>query len=236
MPFTAQLVATIAAAEYPQLNDLSRDVWRALAAGVISDDEAHAASLVIEERRRATTGGSSHIGGDRNNAPATVLRGRLAFPELRRQRSPDKQRSIERRRRLAASGPLPPLLASRFTTSWLAVLHIVGAEVKAHGLCALHVDAIAARAGVCRTTVQDAIREARALGLLTVEERRRRGQPSLTNLVRVISNEWRTWLRLTGFRFTNSTGSRYSKRDDSRHKPRPPVPLSIPRTTQHRRE
>jgi hypothetical protein len=35
-----------------------------------------------------------------------------------RSRSPDKQASIERRRRLAASGPMPPALAAKFTTSW----------------------------------------------------------------------------------------------------------------------
>jgi hypothetical protein len=215
-------------------------VWRALAAGVISDDQAHAASLVIEERRRATTGGSSHIGGDRNNAPVTSVRGRSAFPRHQTQRSPDRQRSIERRRRLAASGPLPPQLATHFTTSWLAVLHIVGAEVKAHGLCSLHIDAIAARAGGCRTTAQDAIRQARALGLLTVEERRRRGRPSLTNLIRIINSEWLTWLRIgpqgIGFRKSNSTGTDIQRWKTAGHKPRPPVSRSIPRTTQHRRE
>ena len=47
--------------------------------------------------------------------------------------------------------------------------------------------AFAARAGVGRTTAQNAMREARTLGLVTVQERRRRGQPSLTNIVRVIS-------------------------------------------------
>ena len=40
------------------------------------------------------------------------------------QRSPDRQRSIERRRR-----------TSHFTTGELAVLRIVGDEVKAHGVC-----------------------------------------------------------------------------------------------------
>jgi hypothetical protein len=48
----------------------------------------------------------------------------------------------------------------------LAVLRIVGDEVQAHGLCGLHIDAIAARAGVGRTTVQNALREARDLGLV----------------------------------------------------------------------
>ena len=36
---------------------------------------------------------------------------------------------------------------------------------------------------------------AKALGLLVVSERRRRGLPSLANLVRIISAEWLTWLR-----------------------------------------
>jgi hypothetical protein len=69
------------------------------------------------------------------------------------------------------------------------VLRIVGDEVRQHGAYALYIDAIAARAGVCRTTAQNAIREARALGFVTVEERRRRGQPSLTNIIRVDSGD-----------------------------------------------
>ena len=51
-----------------------------------------------------------------------------------------------------------------------------------------------ARAGVCRSTAQNALCEARRLGLVTRQERRRRGQPSLTNIVRIVSAEWRTWL------------------------------------------
>jgi hypothetical protein len=49
---------------------------------------------------------------------------------------------------------------AHFTTGELAVLRIVGDEVRQHGACALYIDAIAARAGVCRTTAQNAIREA----------------------------------------------------------------------------
>jgi hypothetical protein len=49
-------------------------------------------------------------------------------------------------------------------------------------------------------------RSQRRLGLITVEERRRRGQKSLTNLVRIISAEWLTWLRNGGgFRKANTT-------------------------------
>jgi hypothetical protein len=69
-------------------------------------------------------------------------------------RRADKQASIERRRRLVASGPLPPPLAARFTWGEIAVMRIVGDECRVHGCCTLHIDAIAARAGVHRTTVQ----------------------------------------------------------------------------------
>jgi hypothetical protein len=201
MPFTDQLVATIAAAEYPQLNGLSRDVWRSWAAGTITDQDAQAAAEAIQARRTVAP------------VPTAPPGQRSVFPKRRAQRTPDRQRSIERRRRLAASGPLPPQLAAHFTTGELAVLRIVGDEVRAHGACSLHVDAIAARAGVGRTTAQNALREARALGLMTVQERRRRGQPSLTNIVRIVSAEWRTWLRLGGggFKKLNSTDSRYSE-------------------------
>jgi hypothetical protein len=88
----------------------------------------------------------------------------------------------------------PPALACKFTVGQLSVLRIIGDEVRAHGTCSLHVDAIAARAGVCRTTAQDAVREARRLGFLMRQERRRKGQPSLTNILRIVSAEWKLWL------------------------------------------
>jgi hypothetical protein len=56
----------------------------------------------------------------------------------------------------------------------------------------------AARAGTCLTTVKNALREARRLNLVTVQERRRRGQKSLTNLVRIVSPEWMAWIGIKG--------------------------------------
>jgi hypothetical protein len=79
-------------------------------------------------------------------------------------------------------------------------MRIVGDECRAHGQCTLHIDAIAARAGVHRTTVQNTLREAQGRGevpgipIITVEERRRPGQRSLTNIIRIVSREWRDWL------------------------------------------
>src|SRR4051812_18411023 len=93
---------------------------------------------------------------------------------------------------------MPPALACKFTVSELAVLRIVGDDVRQHGHYDRCVDEIAARAGVCRRMVQNAIREAARLGLLTIEERRREGRRNLPNVVRIISKEWTSWLARGG--------------------------------------
>src|SRR6185312_1169824 len=46
--------------------------------------------------------------------------------------------------------------------------------------------------------VQNAIREAARLGLLTIEERRREGRRNLPNVVRIVSKEWLAWLTRGG--------------------------------------
>jgi hypothetical protein len=187
--FTDQLTRAIAAARTPQLDHLSAELWKAYAAGALSDDDAQAAAEAIRERKLASA----------PKAPPP--------PKARRQRSPDRQASIARRRHLAASGPMPPALAARFTQAEMAAFRIVSDEVRHHGVCALHIDAIAARAGTCRTTVKNALREARRLNLVTVQERRRRGQKSLTNLVRIVSPEWMAWIRI-GVRKTTTPDNR----------------------------
>jgi hypothetical protein len=103
---------------------------------------------------------------------------------------------MERRRRWAASGRLPPQLAARFTLAECAVLAVVSAEVVRRGDCRLCIDHTAALAGVGRSTVKNAIRQARALGLITVEERKETAWRHLSNVVRVVSREWQAWMRL----------------------------------------
>src|SRR6516164_1126345 len=146
--------------------------------------------------------------------PRTAASGAPRAFARRPQRSPDRQASIERRRRLVASGPLPPPLAARFTWGEIAVMRIVGDECRAHGQCTLHIDAIAARAGVHRTTVQNALREAQGRGgmpgspIISVQERRRCGQRGLTNIIRVVSREWRDWLHKGPSRSAMGVGSK----------------------------
>jgi hypothetical protein len=191
-----------------ELDGIIRDMWVDHTHGLLADNEmeildeaARTRREAFQERRQAACPGPARRPG---NAPWGSAR--------RRQRSPDKQASIERRRRLVASGPLPPPLAARFTWGEIAVMRIVGDECRAHGCCTLHIDAIAARAGVHRTTVQNALREAQGKegrpGIITVQERRRRGQRSLTNIIRIVSREWLNWLHKGLSRSAMGVGSK----------------------------
>jgi hypothetical protein len=96
------------------------------------------------------------------------------------------------------SGIVPAKIAASFTMAELAALTVVARQCQRTGVCALHVDAIAALAGCSRTTVKNALRQARLLGLILVKERRIPGRPSLTNTVSIISKEWIGWLKLGG--------------------------------------
>src|SRR3954454_2366363 len=183
MSFCDQMAAAIDGARtLTRLDHLSRSIWQSLAAGAVADDDAQALAERLHARRSLLRGEIKLVG-------IPVGRPSL-FPPRRLQRAPKRPVAIARRRHLAASGPMPPALACKFTVSELAVLRIVGDEVRQHGHCNRCVDEIAARAGVCRSMVKNAIREAARLGLLTVQERRREGRRNLPNVVRIVSKEW----------------------------------------------
>jgi len=169
-----------------RLVELSGAIWQAVAAAALSEDEADRLSQLVDGRRRALRGPQA--------ASRRFLDRPSIFPPKRPQRSPDRVRSLERRRTLAASGPLPPALASRFTTGELAALKIVADEVHARGGCELCVGAISARAGVSASTTRNAIRTAQRFGLLMVEERRRHGQRNDTNRVTIVDAGWLAWI------------------------------------------
>jgi hypothetical protein len=191
MSFCDQMAAGIDGARaLTRLDHLSRSIWQGLSAGAVGDEDAQALAERLHARRGVLRGEIKPVG---------IPPGRASiFPPRRLQRAPQRPVAIARRRHLAASGPLPPSLACRFTVGELAVLRIVGYEVRRHGHCDRCVDELAARAGVCRRLVQNALREAARLGLVTVEERRREGRRNLPNLIRVVSREWLTWLSRRG--------------------------------------
>jgi hypothetical protein len=182
MPFAESLATAIELAPKRDLDHLASQLWKAFDNGTLDEDAAQSLAEQLEDRRRSTPPPRPKL------APAASAR--------RPPRPPDRQASIERRRRLAASGPMPPALAAQFTTSGLAVLGIVADEVRHRGYCDRSIPEIAARAGVCERGAQTTIRLAEALGLLTVTERRLSAFRNDTNVVHIISPEWRTWLRL----------------------------------------
>src|SRR3954468_8612202 len=174
--FVEQLRRAVEASPRAELHTVSGLLWKAYAAGQVSEAEAQALSEAIEARRGLP-------------APQKPIQRRLGS----RPRSPA---STERRRRWAASGALPPALASRVTTAENAVLAVVAAEHVKRGRCTLVIDHIAALAGVSRTTVKNALREAQRQGLARIEERRISAWRNAPNVVTVISREWQAWLRM----------------------------------------
>ena len=181
-----QIRAAVARARFRDIDYLNRKVSSAWGEGILHDHDAQSLLEALQVRRRVL---ATHV------APASK---RLAGERLCRAapRSPDRERSICRRRSVAASGAVPSVIAGRFTLCEVAVLSIVAAEVKRRGRCELPIDAVAAMAGTSRSVVKRALRLAADLGLVTVRERRRAGLKSLPNVVAIVSAEWRAWLRL----------------------------------------
>lgn len=182
--------AAIAAAPGESLDALARALWAAVAAGTVGDSEAEALSAALDARRvpRAAPVGQGSPGRTPTAGPSP----RRTGP---RPRTLD---SLARRRRWAASGRLPPHLAARFTQAEQAVLAVLAVQVERHGACTLPLDALAALAGVSRTLVRNALREARLAGLVSVVERRQSRWRSDTNVVRIVSAEWADWTARRG--------------------------------------
>jgi|GEM_PF-4501357 hypothetical protein len=122
--------------------------------------------------------------------------------------SPHRAKSVKRRRARGGDGRLPPELRGSFTEGERAVLSVIAEQHLKHGQCDLHVEKIAAIAGVSRTTCQNTLRKAKA-GLnpcLAVQHRPRPGQKNLTNIVRIISRSWLRWLSYpTGLKQLSTT-------------------------------
>lgn len=184
-------------------------LWRAVANGQVTEGEAETLAALIDARRLVVgrahnqnlpTGQASHSTDPGTGASVGNPHIAPEAPGSRRTgvgSRPRTDASLERRRRWAASGRLPPAIAARFTAGEQAVLALVAAETARRKDCRLAIEHMAAIAGVGRSTVKNALREASRLGLITVEERKVTGWRNDTNVVRIVSAEWTAWLRLT---------------------------------------
>lgn len=179
--------AAVAVRNIAALDEITRLTWRAMNEGQISEADAARVDEALQARRAV-------LKAKAGPGP------KMAALSRRKQVAPDKRRSIERRRAIAASGALPPAMALSFTQGQVAALTVIARHVQRGGRCELPIDAIAAMAGTCRSLVQSALRDARRLGLISVQERRRAGQKSDTNIVSITDGSWLAWLRLKGGR------------------------------------
>ncbi|MCJ2119314.1 helix-turn-helix domain-containing protein [Methylobacterium sp. J-001] len=204
--FADEIRRAIEAATRITLPSVTALLWRAYGEGKVTEAEAESLSGLIEARtlsapRRGDNLPASQVLRSPNLGTAHaedpgIAQDRVGSPRRAVGSRPRTDASMERRRRWAASGRLPPGLAARFTLAEQAVLALVAAEVARRKDCRLSIENMAAVTGVCRSTVKNAIREAARLGLLTVEERQITGFRNDTNIVRIVSPEWLAWLRL----------------------------------------
>jgi hypothetical protein len=175
-----------------QLDETVRLLWKGYVAGSIGEGEATYLASIIDSRHplgRHTAPGHA--------TPLGKVAGRIGsrFTPRQRPRSPDRRASRDRRRMLGGSSALPVNLRLPYSEGQRSVLCIVAGEVKRQGICDFPIDKIAALAGVCRTTVQTTMHEARRLGHIKITERPRPGRKSLPNIVEIISPEWLAWIR-----------------------------------------
>jgi len=196
----AALYTAIAAATGSEnLADLASMLWRGYGEGAINDDDAAFLQSYIDRRRPPGSSASRNAPG----LPVGKFVGRAIqraygrFMPRRRRVLTEEQKlaARDRRRTLGSSSVMPPDLRCQYTEGERAVLAIVAGEVKATGNCDLPIGKIAALAGVCRTTVQNALHEARRLGHINITERPQPGRKSLTNIVHIVSAEWLTWMK-----------------------------------------
>src|SRR5215207_4755334 len=141
--FVDELRRAVEAAPRLKLPEIREALWRAWGQGLVGDDDAQALADMIEIR--------------------VVMP--MPKPVPRRVGSrPRSPASMERRRTWAASGRMPARIAARFSLGEQAVLGVIAAEISKRGDCRLAIDHIGALAGVGRSTVKRALREAQALG------------------------------------------------------------------------
>lgn len=179
-----EMAEAIGRAHGAALDAVSRALWGAVAAGQVEDEDAARLSAAIEARR----GLGQAAGG------LKPIRAGTHAPKP--QRHPARSEALERRRRWAAAGRMPPAIASHFTTGEQAALAVIAVEVTKRNACVMAIGAIAALAGVSESTVRRALRQAKTLGFITVKERRLSRFRSDTNVVSIISPAWTSWLRL----------------------------------------
>lgn len=183
-----EMAEMIGRAHGAALDAVTRALWGAVATEQVNEEDAARLSAAIEARKAL------------GKAPGGATVFQRGMMSRKPQRPPERSEAIERARRWAAAGRMPPTIASKFTHGEQAALAVIALEVSKRNTCSMAIGAIGALAGVSSSTVKRAIKQARALGLLSVQERRLSRSRNDTNIVHIVSKAWLSWLELRGSR------------------------------------
>lgn len=181
-----QIRQAVATAHRKALDEIARVMWEGHAKGLISEDEAQELSEAIEARRAA-----DRLSQSQSRSGSSI------FPRRRPQKRADPSEAMERRRQCALSGALPPQVGSKFTHHEVAAISIIVGQIRSTktGDCRLCYEAIAAMAGVSRSTVKRAVSTGVQIGLLRVTLRPVKGRRNLPNIIEVIDHAVIAWIK-----------------------------------------
>lgn len=147
-------------------------------------------------KRNTTQEDMQYLTGEKKGKGPSQKRPPLKRFNRKYQKSPDRAVSWMRRRRLGSKSiSMPAEICDLFTEGERASLNIIANVVKERGACDWPLDKIAAIAGVCRRTVQNAIAKAREAELLSVQLRPIPGRKNLPNVIRIVNELWHSWLK-----------------------------------------
>jgi hypothetical protein len=178
-PAIAELMERIAIVQYKELPGLTAKVAALYADDVLAEDDAVELDDAISAKHRPLP---------RDSFKA------LALPR-RPPRSPDRQRSLERRRMFGGNQTLPPRMRAELTLGEQAVVARAVRIAQACGCCDHFVNQLAAPVGVRHTTAQSALRKAAEHGWIKIQERRIARNRNKSNIITIESEELRVWLR-----------------------------------------
>ncbi|MCJ2102794.1 helix-turn-helix domain-containing protein, partial [Methylobacterium sp. E-046] len=130
MNYADEIRRQVEAAPRAALPAVTAALWRAYGDGKVTEAEAEALSGLIEARTDASAMRRLSPAAPTSSNPSGIspTQDRAGSPRRAVGSRPRTDASMERRRRWAASGRLPPGLAARFTLAEQAVLALVAAE------------------------------------------------------------------------------------------------------------
>lgn len=203
--FAMHLQAAMAAAHnFLQVDNIVKAAAKAFGAGGLNELEAESVFALAHARRqqiRSPQDFSQKILADGiSKIHLPIPRGKSGglpsyFPPKRRVLKERTAARWQRKNRLGMSSPLPFYLERDFTVGQLAVVRIVADDVFSKGHCTCTMSELADRAGVSLSWAKQALRIAKALGLLAVEERPQWRAKHKPNIITIISEDWLIWIK-----------------------------------------